>query len=387
MNGKTLKRKQNLNTREILERYVNGKCTEQESRLVEKWYNQTRNSDHHFDTELAHQHLAQVWKNLDPSRKKTNVVGFKKIALGAACLAVLLGIGVYLVNKYIPEGNTVTERTVQQEANSVNQAILTLADGSIIKLDSLQAGQRLSRAGITITKQADGTLVYQADNSDVPPGKVKFNTITTPRGKQYTILLPDHSTVWLNAASTIRFPVAFLDTCREVELSGEGFFEVASDPKKPFIVTSKNQQTIVRGTKFNINAYPNESKMTTTLLEGSVLVSIVDDRGGNHKQIQLRPNEQLITEGQKFEKLRVDARHFVSWKDGKFIYENSPLAAVMLQLARWYDVEIIYLDDMENISFTGSLSKSDGITDVLRKISLTESVHFEIKGRRIMVTR
>ncbi|SJN47491.1 FecR domain-containing protein [Sphingobacterium sp. JB170] len=382
-----MKRKQNLNTKEILERYVNGKSTEQESRLVEKWYNQTRSSDHHFDTELAHRHLAQVWKNLDPSRKKTNVVGFKKIALGAACLAVLLGVGIYLANKYIPVGNRVTERTMQQQANSVNQAILTLADGSIIKLDSLQAGQRVSRAGIMITKQADGTLVYQADNSDVSPGQAKFNTITTPRGKQYTILLPDHSTVWLNAASTIRFPVAFLETRREVELSGEGFFEVASDPKKPFIVTSKNQQTIVRGTKFNINAYPNESKMTTTLLEGSVLVSIVDDRGGNQKQIPLQPNEQLITEGRKFEKLRVDARHFVSWKDGKFIYENSPLAAVMLQLARWYDVEIIYLDDMENISFTGSLSKSDGITDILRKISLTESVHFEIKGRRIMVTR
>ncbi len=382
-----MKREPNIIAKEILERYVRGECTPQEARLVEKWYNQTRNLDGHFDADIAQKHLGQVWEKIDPSRNQTKVYGFKRVILAAACVAILIGFAVYFMNKYTPAAAIIPEKSASLDVNPVQQTILTLADGSIIKLDSLQVGQQLSQHGIIITKQEDGTLSYQPDDSYVLKDHMEFNSITTPAGKQYTIRLPDNSRVWLNAASTLRFPVQFAGNRREIDLSGEGFFDVESDPSKPFIVNSKNQQTIVKGTKFNINAYPNEPRMTTTLVEGAVLVSIAEDDGAHFKQIQLKPNEQLITQGTNLEKTIVDAKYFAAWKEGKFIYENSPLATVMRQLARWYDVEIIYLNDIDNITFTGSLSKSEEISDVLRKISLTESVHFEIDGRRVMVTR
>ena len=372
--------------KEILERYLNGQCSEEEARLVEKWYNQSGDPVENFDTELAQKHLSELWRDLNASTKKPKIIGFKKITYAAACLVILLGLGIYLDTKQNANQTNLPHESAWL-AEPVDQAILTLADGSIIKLDSLQVGQRLSQQGVIITKQQDGTVIYQADSSYSPKTQGTFNTITTPRGKQYSILLPDDSRVWLNAASRIRFPVAFSEDRRGVELSGEGFFEVESDPTRPFVVSSKNQQTTVKGTKFNINAYPEDSKMTTTLLEGAVLVSISEQDNNNLKQILLHPNEQIVADGLTFEKKRVDASHFASWKDGKFIYDNSPLETVMLQLARWYDVQIDYVDDIKGISFTGSLSKSDDIIDVLRKISLTESVHFEIKGRRVMVTR
>lgn len=383
-----MEKEPNRNAREILERYLRDECTPEETLLVERWYNLSANQDQKVDADIAYQHLTELWGDLNPEPARKSVFRIKKIAAFAACVIALLGLGIYLAKQHtanLSADNTVLAQHV--DTNTTNRAILTLSDGSVIQLDSLAIGQRVTQQGVTLTKEKDGTVTYRSEGNNQALAGDKFNTISTPHGQQYTVILPDESRVWLNAASTIRFPVSFDRHERAVELNGEGFFEVTSDPNKPFVVSSKNQQIIVKGTKFNINAYSGDRQMTTTLLEGAVLVRLGQPGSEIHQQVLLHPNEQLIASGESFEKLLVDAQHFSSWKDGKFIYDNSPLENVMRQLSRWYNVDIVYLDAIDGVSFTGSLSKADEIGDVLRKISLTQSVHFEMKGRRVMVTR
>jgi ferric-dicitrate binding protein FerR (iron transport regulator) len=313
----------------------------------------------------------------------------RKIAAVAAVIAVILGWFTFYVwrsSPLEPELVQVTEQYDQEQIEAGrNQAILTLADGSTIHLDNVAIGDYVREGDMTIKKMDDGTLSYSVAKSDVLTAENNYNTISTPRGGQYKIILPDNSVVWLNAASSLRFPVAFTGDTRLVELSGEGYFEVAHNKQKPFIVASNNQQTVVKGTKFNMTAYPEDLKITTTLLEGSVLIKNMEP--GYTEEMLLKPNEQSVLRHNAIVKTNVAAADIVAWKDGKFVFNNTPLHTIMQQLARWYDVDVDYRTSVEGITFTGSVSRFDDIQDVLRKISLTESVKFERKERRIMVRR
>jgi len=383
--GKQLKEQQHA--KDILRRYLNGQCTEEERIWVEEWYREHYDTEFKIDSNLAEEHLADVWQVLDSEVHRKKIWTFRKIAVAAASVILLVGMGLLYVNKSTKPSTDhiahVPEETLIQAGR--DQALLTFADGRTIHLDSIAIGDHLSENGITIAKMDDGTLTYAIKEAPGHTAEKIYNTISTPRGGQYKVILPDNSVVWLNAASSLRFPIAFTGDTREVELVGEGYFEVAHHKQKPFIVTSTDQQTIVKGTKFNITSYPDDIKKTTTLLEGSVLVKKTSDMG--HDDLLLRPNEQVVLQHNRFAKSRVNAADAISWKNGKFMFNDTPLKNIMQQLARWYDVEIVYLESTEGITFTGSISRFDDIQDVLRKISLTESVQFETKERRIMVRR
>ncbi|PPL04525.1 FecR family protein [Parapedobacter indicus] len=380
-----LKDKQDRKAKDILRRYVKGRCTDEERAWVEEWYHESGHSTAELDPDLAGKHLAEVWSALEHETAGRRVLSLRKIVSIAATLVAILGVSSWYAGRHAGGKTEPTVAHAQQPIQAGrDQALLTLADGRTIHLDSVAVGDHLAGDGISLMKTDNGTLSYSiaANSGDEATGK--YNTISTPKGGQFKIILPDHSVVWINAASSLRFPVAFTGATRMVELEGEGYFEVEHDDTKPFIVVSGNQRTIVKGTKFNLTAYPDDPRQVTTLLEGSVLVKTGESqlRGD---EVLLHPNEQAVLHNERITTSRIDALAAIAWKNGKFVYNNTPLEAIMKQLARWYDVEIVYREAVKEITFTGSISRFENIEDVLRKISLTESVRFEINERRIMV--
>ncbi|QEK51063.1 FecR family protein [Pedobacter aquae] len=370
------------NAKDILIRYVNGQCTEEEKIVVEKWYKGNYDETFITDEVVADEHFKDVWNSLKIDINKNKIIVFRRIASIAASIAILLSVGIY----YLWESSQRKQKIAIEEKIEIlagrNQASLTLNDGRTVYLDSIKIGNSIKENGMVITKMDDGTLSYKSDPNYFYRNKEAYNTISTPRGGQFKVVLPDNSIVWLNAASSIKFPVIFSDKKRLVELVGEGYFEVSHNKAKPFIVSSLHQETVVKGTKFNITSYPDEDKITTTLLEGAV---VVKTKNTVLNETLLRPNEQVIVSESSVTKIKVDANESIAWKNGKFIFNNTPLKVIMVQLSRWYDVEVEYLSNVEKITFTGSISRFDNMQDVLRKISLTESVKFETRGRRIMV--
>ncbi|GLU51442.1 FecR family protein [Dyadobacter frigoris] len=261
-----------------------------------------------------------------------------------------------------------------------NKAILTLGDGSNIILDSAGNGNLASQGNTSITKSGTGELVYKSN--DQAAGAVVYNKVSTPKGGQYHIVLPDGSKVWLNAASSLRFPTAFTGKERRVEITGEVYFEVAHDAKMPFIVKAYEAEVAVLGTHFNVMAYPDEKVMKTTLLEGSVKVS----RAG--KSALLGPGQQarLTNASDNIRVLDdVDTDKEMAWKTGYFQFENDNLESIMRQVSRWYDVDITYEGNASREHFTGRLPRNANVSKVLKILSLS-GVKFRIEGKSIIVT-
>ena len=267
-----------------------------------------------------------------------------------------------------------------------DKAILTLGDGTKIILDDAQNGVLANQGGNSILKAAEGELIYSfstesnlqlpEDNSD----NIIFNTIETPKGGKFQVRLPDGSKVWLNAASSLRFPTKFTGSKRQVELHGEAYFEVAHDESKLFEVKARNQTVQVFGTHFNINAYEDEPSVNTTLLEGSVRIS---DIRTNISQM-LRPGEQSkLTE--RIEVINVkNTAEAVAWKEGYFQFHEADIKTVMRQIERWYDVSIIYEGDMPTYRFGGEIERSLSLIQVLKVLEKTK-VHFRLEGREVIV--
>lgn len=265
-----------------------------------------------------------------------------------------------------------------------HRAELLLEDGSKIDLESLGNDTTLQMDGYQIHKNKKGQLSYS-----LPRGQKKttiYNTIVTPRGGEYQLQLPDGSRVWINASSKLRYPLQWATESRQIELQGEAFFQVnpkiVSGKSVPFIVQTGEQRLEVLGTSFNINSY--EQDILTTLVEGEV--KLWSSRSPEKK---LAPNQQA-----SFNKARetivtksVDPIYAIAWKNGSFAFENNSIQEVMSQLSRWYDVEVDYRNDVSDVRFSGTISRFEQISTVLRLIELTGSVRFQIEGRRIVVMR
>lgn len=270
-----------------------------------------------------------------------------------------------------------------------NKAILTLADGSEIILDQAGKGNLARQAGVQIVKTTNGQLVYTVkESSDSSKGISEnlTNTISTPRGGQYQVNLPDGTRVWLNAASSLKFPLSFATLKeRKVELKGEAYFEVEKDAARPFIVQSDRQTVQVLGTHFNINSYEDEPDVKTTLLEGAVKVTALN--GAKAEQAFLKPGQQArISSGSKpINVLRVDPMVEVAWKNGQFFFENESIENIMKQISRWYDVEVVYEDEVTGKTVWGSVTRYANVSKVLAVLELTGEIHFKIEGRRITV--
>ena len=269
-----------------------------------------------------------------------------------------------------------------------NKALLTLADGSTIILDSASNGLLGTQGNIKIQKLENGLLAYEVNGKTITENDAAFyNTISTPRGGQYKVTLSDGTTVWLNAASSIRFPVVFTGAQRLVEVTGETYFEVAKNASKPFKVKTVNQEVEVLGTHFNINAYDDEASIKTTLLEGKVKVTVPGNTATQSARF-LKPGQQsgISKSGQINIINNADTEEAVAWVKGRFQFENTDLRTMLRQFARWYDVEVEYRGPVD-LYFTGQLTRNEQVTKVFKQLELTGEVHFRMEGRKVIVTR
>ena len=253
-------------------------------------------------------------------------------------------------------------------------ALLTLADGKTVLLDSVN-GEISNTQGASITKTGEGSLSYKS--AGLNSASVSYNTLSTPRARKFRMTLPDGSGVWLNAQSSIRFPAAFTGRERKVEVTGEVYFEIASDKNKPFIVKAQGQDIQVLGTRFNVNTYADEPAVTTTLLEGSVQVS------DGKRSVLLHPGEQAA----EFAVTRADIQQTMAWKDGKLYFELTDLKSIMRQISRWYDVDVVFETDAPSYDFTAKLPDNLPVSEVLKLLEMTKLVHFEIEGKKIIVKK
>lgn len=271
-----------------------------------------------------------------------------------------------------------------------NKATLTLSDGSRIDLDDAKAGGIAKQAQLSITKTVDGQLVYSAETHSASSGtsdKFSYNTIETPAGGQYQVILSDGTRVWLNAASSLKYPTQFEAGERRVELTGEGYFEVAKNKVRPFKVVTGTQEIEVLGTHFNVNAYADEDAVKTTLLEGSVKIAAHLKNQSSQPSTILKPGQQSVLSGKGLAVQPVNLKDVVAWKNGYFsFYED--FYSIMRRLSRWYNIEVVYKTDKDpDLMFGGKISRSKSINSVLNIIEATGNVHFKIEGRRVIVTK
>ena len=286
-------------------------------------------------------------------------------AAAAAILALVAGAYVWLQR---PAKHPATPSLIANVIPGANKAVLTLSDGSKVTLDS--AGSRVIQQGTTAIRQKGGQLKYDAPHS---AAAVQYNTLTTPRGGQFQVTLPDGTQVWLNAASTLHYPTAFTGSERLVEVAGEAYFEVANNASQPFKVKTKGVEVTVLGTSFNVNAYADEPTIQTTLLKGSVKLS------ASNNQVLLKPGQQAtLATDNGFNINEVNPNDAIAWKNGYFLFKNERIESVMRTIARWYDVDVTYQGDVKQQRLGGTVSRYEELEDLLRTIELTKSLKFKV---------
>lgn len=317
---------------------------------------------------------------------------YRYIAAIAAILTLILA-GLYFYQRNDDAAQQMVKNSTANIPAGTNKATLTLSNGKVINLDSATNGELAEQGGLTITKTADGQLLYNVSENTAKPSEDKplYNTIATPRGGQYQVNLPDGTRIWLNAASSLKYPVKFDTNKREVELTGEAYFEVATvmlhtqetkneAKKMPFIVITDKQQVEVLGTHFNINSYTNENQTKTTLLEGAVKVTALN----KHSSSILKPGQQATLNNSGLTTATVDTEEAVAWKNGYFQFNEADLGSIMRQLSRWYDVEVIFEGRSPDDLFHFKVSKNQSLSELL-KIFEMNGINLKIEGRKLIV--
>jgi ferric-dicitrate binding protein FerR (iron transport regulator) len=376
---------------EILGRYRKGEASEQEIQMLEAYYDLFEPKANALDELSPQQKLAlkqQISINITEklhSKSKTKSLVFTKKwwSVAAILLAVFaVGISIYHAKKDLSQNPKLMASTVIKPGG--NQAILTLADGSTIGLNDKETGSVIHANGVKVIKNGDGQVSYQT----TAEAKPSINMIATPRGGQYHLVLADGTKVWLNAASSIKFPTYFSGDSRTVFITGEVYFEVAKDKTMPFLVHTPKQVVEVLGTHFNINSYDDEPKETTTLLEGSVKVSTLANTGLQKGQSKyLTPGQEAIlaNNGSTISINDADVEAAVAWKNGYFKFDKADIQLVMRQISRWYNVDVKYEGEISNDLFVGKIKRAEDIRGVLRILELSK-INTSIKGRTIIIT-
>jgi ferric-dicitrate binding protein FerR (iron transport regulator) len=378
---------------QLLKKYRLGTATPEEIQFLESFYNMFEVNDDLVtdENEQTYSQLKNRIKNNIDERIDRGAItdrGFKirrLVIRYAAAAAILIFGGVFTwfaINTH-RQKNAASQAVSMIKPGGV-KATLTLASGIKINLDSAVNGIIAHQANVSIHKNSNGLLVYTIGSSSNPTAAATVaaqNTISTPMGGQYEVVLPDGTHVTLNSASSLTYPVAFTGHERDVELKGEAYFEVAKDKTRPFRVSSGIQTVTVLGTHFNINAYSDEATIKTTLLEGSVEVAAAGNKG------LIVPGQQMVVQPQAgtLYKRNVNTDKEVAWKNGFFSFDGDDLKAVMRQVARWYNVDVAYSGNLANDQFYGEIPRSSKLADVL-KIMEINNVHFDIDGRRITVS-
>lgn len=320
--------------------------------------------------------------------QESNSWDWKKIAVAAAVLLVI-GVGGWFAIFDIKADNDIIQSTISPsdvKAPELNRAMITMANGEKIFLDSAAEGTLVQINGVQVVKLADGQISYQ-HTALSSQSEMIFNTLSNPKGsKVIDITLSDGSRVWLNAASSLTYPIAFTGGDRKVKVTGEAYFEVSTavtvkGVKQSFSVEANGVETEVLGTHFNVNAYEDENDIRVTLIEGSVKVSKV--RG---KSELLKPGQQALIISDRINvQLDIDTDEVMAWKDGKFIFGNkADIETIMRQVSRWYNVEVVYRGSVSS-HFWGSISRSVNISSVLQMLEATGAVKFKVEGNKVIV--
>jgi len=387
----------------LFDRYLNQNCSENEEaelmnlladpekkiqfqKLIDEVIKKTR-TEVHIPDHVA----ASIFKNIIDTDNESEITLKSKnvftvtwvTAAAAACIILFISsFGYWLFLR--PAKDKLMATTLAPNAKQTaikpggNHAILTMADGRTIVLDSVENGNIMSGNG-KIKKQG-ALLVYDGSKAPKQGSPVTYNTLATPRGGQYQLILPDGSKVWLNASSSIHFPTAFAGHQRNVELTGEAYFEIAKNKEKPFHVNVNGMQVEVLGTHFNVNAYADEDAIKTSLLEGSVKI-----KKGNISGL-LKPGQegQLNKTTHNIQIKKADVNEAIAWKNGLFEFDGADIKSIMREIGRWYDVEIVYAGKVPDRRFEGKISRDAQLSDVLKILELS-NVKFSVQGKKIIV--
>ena len=311
--------------------------------------------------------------------------GRKLIWIAASVVLILASVSLFfLAGKHSSTSilsNNQNKQTVNDVMPGTSGAILKLDDGSSIVLDNASNGNLVQQGSTLVVK--DGGAISYVKGHEQNEKQIHYNTVETPKGRQFQLVLEDGTKVWLNAASSIRFPVAFVGRQRDVEITGEAYFEVAKNKQKPFRVMCNGSLVEVLGTHFNINAYSDEESVNTTLLEGSVKVV----KGSNQKIIQPGEQVQIHNDGSVRTTANINIDEVIAWKNNAFLFDNTDVKKLMRQLSRWYDVEVIFKGATgESLTFNGTISRSVTLSTVLKMLESTGDVKFSIEGKKIIVS-
>lgn len=374
---------------ELLQRYLEGKCTTEEVVTLMQWLQSTgshrsllKQMKEEFlrsiaaDPEISPAVSDRIEARLLQDISSVKIVRIKmqrRWIAAAAMLAVLVAAGtVFLLNKRSPATTPIIKTETQDVAPGTNKAVLTLANGSTLTLDS--AGNQVIKQGATVVHQKNGQLQYDTESNTTAVG---YNILTVPRGGQFHVVLPDGSKVWLNAASSLKYPTAFTGNERLVELQGQGYFEVTKNAQQPFIVKVDEMTVKVLGTSFDVMAYKDEKAINTTLIEGAVKVN---------DQL-LKPGQQASLDnanGCMYLINNADIQQVIAWKTGFFEFDNAKLADIMRQVSRWYDIDITYNTNTEPKLFGGRISRNLPLSEILHMLE-ANGAKFNMKGRSLSI--
>lgn len=299
----------------------------------------------------------------------------------AVLLAMAFGAWFFMVRPDLANLSSDSETATNQKADITapanNKAIITLPNGRVITLDSLQNGLLADQGGVELIKTADGQVAYRQSGSSASNIGPIYNTLTNPRGSKVIDLgLADGSHVWLNAGSSITYPILFNGKERNVSITGEAYFEVAHQAKTPFIVSKGNMKVSVLGTHFNVNCYDDEPSLKVTLLEGSVKVN----------NTIIKPGQQAVVEGDVTVLNNVDLEAVMAWKNGKFEFSGLSVDQIMRQISRWYDVEVVYEGKVPDYEFVGGTPRQDNLSGTLKVLEATNKIHFRVEGKKVIVS-
>lgn len=376
----------------LVDKHLNGKSTPAEQALLEEYYKrldemstlQLAEEEEHASKELIMQRIKTI---IGPEvhQLKPTVRPFYKTWYAAAAVLLILGFGSYFVlfNKNEMPANQGTVAQKEQIRPGSNKAVLTLGNGQQITLTDADNGVLANQGKTQIVKKANGELSYQAPSHVAGAGDaVSYNTITTPKGGQYLVVLADGSRVLLNAASSLTYPTVFKGRQRNIELKGEGYFEVAKNKAMPFVVKANDVEVRVLGTHFNISAYADDQQIATTLIEGSVSLN------KGKATTLLKPGQQGITRPD-FNGIVVqnaNVEQVMGWVNGNFVFRDLNIKEVMKMVGRWYDVDVEYRGNVQSKKFGGITSRQGDIKELLDYMKKTGGVNYKIEGRRVILT-
>ena len=365
----------------LADKLLKGTISSEEKILFENWYNTLPEEKVEWDDDevnSARELQARMFRNI--KKEKTIVT---KWYWAAASILILFITGItYHYNSKGKQDLLPAEARLKTKNNIVpgsNKATLTLANGEVIVLDKEHNGALAKQGSVQIIKLNNGQLAYKAGQANDAGKQVSFNTLSTPPGGQYQITLPDGTVVWMNAVSSLTFPTAFTGKDRTVKLKGEAYFEVTANEHQPFIVSVNNMDVQVLGTRFNVMAYEDEQIVKTTLLQGMVKVA------ADNKAVLLKPGQQAkMKRSGEMNVVPVHVEEVVAWKNGIFSFNDATIQEVMQQIARWYDVQVVYPDGIPKGLFRGEIDRTADISTVLEILEVS-GVKFTVDGHKILV--